>query len=113
MNKQWIEWLEEHTQWDYDEKHEYFYEWIGAGFEDVIREVPPESLQGWQIRFAEECGYSIEIFHGKLNNDNVAWNYFIISTKGYDCHEKHGFKTYLEAFNSAWEKFLELQGESL
>jgi len=99
--KQWIEWLEKHTNWQWVENR---FEWHCI---NCRREAQPEDLVGWKIRYAEECGYIITI---DWRNPEYSYD---IESKNEDMliYFKIGFKTYQEAFDSAWDKFMELKGE--
>lgn len=98
--KQWIEYVEENTPWRWNIilKRFRFQFSEGCGID-----AQPEDLMGWQIRYAEECGYFIEITHAE-GYDFRSW---LITQP--DQHSEHlgRFKTYQEAFTAAWDKFVE------
>ena len=107
--KKWIEFVEKHTGWVYmqgvyqdGEMENNFV----MGGETVL----PEDLLGWQIRFAEECGYLIHVIRlfddkGYTYDGELIRNDQLIENIKFN-------KTYQDAFNSAWERFMELENDN-
>ena len=107
MNKKWIKWLEKHTIWRWNGKR--FIYWhksvdkLGFVGKDVAQ---PADLLGWQIAFAEECGYIINI--EGISKGNYAWDLFGMNTYIITKKIYKWYPTYQEAFDAAWDKFLKL-----
>ena len=111
MNKKWIAFVEKHTFWFWSKKNQRFGRKIMVMFQNdfTYREAQPEDLQGWQIRFASECGYyfkqDIDLYSGKIT---YILTYLDKTGTAAFTYVGYSYKNQ-EAFNSAWEKFLELR----
>ena len=117
MNKKFIEFVEKHTYWKWATELKYFV----LKFEnkiftenlDIVK-AKPEDLLGWQIRFAEEHGYRIEVRSLHYGTLNYMVDLIEINNKKNRVEQisemDEFFKTYQEAFDVAWKKFLELIG---
>ena len=107
MNKKWIEFVEKHTDMRCDKVTGL----IMLNRNGKIARPQPEDLIGWQLRFAEECGYYIHVIgYDFIDKEAPFCSHVFKSGVKYESGIEHEwFKTYLEAFNSAWEKFLEMK----
>ena len=120
MNKKWIEFVEKHTNWIWLEQFNGFYfviENIGQAEHGWWIKAKPEDLLGHQIEFADKCGYNIEVI--KLYR---SFTYEADNKKNYTVEYKYAVreqnssficcegieKNHFEAFDTAWNKFLEL-----